>query len=324
MKEKRIDLNTYWGGSPCGAIISAIIGGGRQISKALSTRCVPGEFLIRLAPSLTLAEQFDQFAHGAVETELKNAAYDHVTCLISEEREAPVWLNQGAGDYMVTLDPLDGSNNMAAGLPVGTIFSIWKNGGSIDGTHPILPASGRDQIAAGYLLYGTTLSLVVAMNGRAAHVILPFDPDDDRGALVVDDHLMCPEKGRIYSVNQGNSSYWSSSQKSLVQWFQSVNENDGRPYSSRYIGTTVADFHRTLMKGGIYMYPGNSRNPQGKLRYLYEIAPLAFILETAGGRAVDGKNPSLDYHPSTIHDKQPVYIGSRRDVDQVLKMMCRK
>jgi fructose-1,6-bisphosphatase I len=170
---------------------------------------------------------------------------------------------------------------------------------------------GRRQVCAGYVMYGSSTVLVYT-TGTGVHGFT-FEPDIGEFLLSYPD-IRTPERGHIYSVNEGNYCRWSTGMQRYVDWLKEDDGETGRPYSSRYIGSLVADFHRNLLYGGIYMYPGDTKSPRGKLRVLYEAAPLAFIAEQAGGAASDGGRPIMDLEPKTLHERTPLFIGSRLDV----------
>jgi len=211
----------------------------------------------------------------------------HLAVLASEEDEDIIHVPDGQpyGKYVVNFDPLDGSSNINANVNIGTIFSILprvtrKGPGTIE---DCLQA-GRRQVAAGYVMYGSSTMLVYT-TGDGVHGFT-FEPSLGE-FLLSNQHIRMPERGRIYSVNEGNYCHWHEGVKRYVDWLKMDDHATGRPYSARYIGSLVADFHRNLLYGGVYMYPADRKSPNGKLRVLYEAAPLAFIAEQAGGMATD-------------------------------------
>jgi len=241
-----------------------------------------------------------------------------VCALGSEENEEPVFLTprngQPLGDYIIFFDPLDGSSNIDVNVSIGTIFSIYRR---LDGTDGPLPPAEMlrpccEQVAAGYFLYGPSTMLVYS-TGHGVHGFT-LDPSVGEFLLSHPDMRM-PEKGGICSVNSSNWLHWDEVAREAVESFLRPAEKS--PYSLRYVGSLVADFHRTLLRGGIFLYPGDSRKPEGKLRLLYEAAPLAFLAEQAGGRATDGAGRILDKTPQRVHERTPLVIGSAQDVDQV-------
>jgi len=235
--------------------------------------------------------------------------------MASEEDEniIPVPKEMPVGRYVVNFDPLDGSSNINAGVNIGTIFSVLprvtENGsGQIEDC--LQP--GRRQVCAGYVMYGSSTMLVYT-TGHGVHGFT-FEPDVGEFLLAYSD-IRTPEHGRIYSVNEGNYARWAEPVKRYIDWLKEEDDSGGRPYSARYVGSLVADFHRNLLYGGLYLYPGDTRNPKGKLRLLYEAAPLAFIAEQAGGAASDGETRVMDLRPQALHQRTPLFIGSKRDVE---------
>lgn len=240
-------------------------------------------------------------------------------CLIGSEEHAeaiPLLFDDCQGKYVVLFDPLDGSSNIDVNVSIGTIFSIYRIPDDHVGRVSIESAlqCGRRQVAAGYIVYGSSTMLVYTTGNGVNGFTL--DPSIGEFLLSHPD-IRTPERGRMYSVNEGNYNSWDRGLKEYIKWMQQEAPDDSppRPYTTRYIGSFVADFHRNLMKGGVYIYPANARNPQGKLRLMYEANPMAFIVEQAGGRAETGDGPILDVEPEALHDRTPVYIGSRAMVD---------
>ena len=211
------------------------------------------------------------------------------------------------------MDPLDGSSNIDVNVNIGTIFSIYrkKSLGDIV-TDEDLMQKGEDQIAAGYIVYGSS-TIFVYTSGHGVH---GFTLDPTLGEFFLSHpDLVIPEQGSTYSTNEGNWVIWDESQKDLVAYLKEEDHSTGRPYKLRYIGSLVADFHRTLLKGGLFMYPKDTKSPKGKLRFSFEAAPLAFIVEQAGGKASTGNQRILDITPTSIHDRLPLFIGSKKDVE---------
>jgi fructose-1,6-bisphosphatase I len=258
--------------------------------------------------------------------EKSNAAFVHafeyyggiVRTLVSEEMERPLFLKGPAGQersggrYAVFLDPLDGSSNLDGNLTVGSIFSIHRvaEASTADAEVSLLKA-GREQVAAGYVLYGPGTVLVYSA-GHGAH---QFTLDPAIGEFVLSGPgLRMPQRGNIYSVNEGNYHKWQPGTQRLIDYFREKDPPSGRPYSTRYSGCLVADVHRFLSSGGIYLYPAEAGKPDGKLRLMYEAAPLAFVIEQAGGAASTGTQPIMDVRPSVIHQRVPLVIGSREEV----------
>jgi fructose-1,6-bisphosphatase I len=242
----------------------------------------------------------------------------HLCAMASEEEEDIIHIpNQfNVGKYVLLFDPLDGSSNIDANINIGTIFSIFKRV-SPEGTRGTLSdclQKGIDQVAAGYVVYGSSTMLVYS----AGHGVHGFTLDPSFGEFILShENIKIPEKGKIYSINEGNYLYWHPGLKKYIKYLQREDKETNRPYSGRYIGSMVADIHRTLLYGGIFMYPSDSRSPNGKLRLMYECNPMAYLVESAGGRAIDGKQRILEVQPTSLHQRVPIYIGSPYDVGVV-------
>ena len=212
--------------------------------------------------------------------------------------------------YICLFDPLDGSANIDVNVSIGTIFSVYRRitpVGTVANESDFLQ-QGIKQVAAGYIVYGSSTMLVYATRRGVNGFTL--DPSIGEFCLSHPD-MKCPEYGNIYSMNYGNLSQYPDGVKKYAESCQAKNESNGGPYTQRYIGSMVADVHRNLIKGGIFMYPGTVSKPQGKLRLLYECNPFAFIIEVAGGKATDGKQRILDVIPESLHQRSPLYIGSK-------------
>jgi fructose-1,6-bisphosphatase I len=239
-------------------------------------------------------------------------------CVMASEENADcidIPLKYPKGNYVLLFDPLDGSSNIDANVSIGTIFSIHRKvSKGEDGCPDDLLQTGRRQVAAGYFVYGSSTMMVYTTGSG----VFGFTLDPSVGEFLLSHELIrIPERGKIYSVNEGNHGYWDEGVRRYVDSLKKSPLEGGRSYSARYIGSLVADFHRTLLYGGIFMYPADSKDPKkphGKLRLLYECAPLAFICEQAGGLASDGTKPILDIEPQELHQRAPLYIGSREDV----------
>lgn len=253
--------------------------------------------------------KLDAWAHDVIFKALDHGG--HLCCMASEEAEEimPIPDRFPTGKYVLLYDPLDGSSNIDANVSIGTIFSIHRkvSAGERGGLEDVLQP-GRTQLAAGYVVYGSSTMLVYT-TGNGAH---GFTLDPSIGEFLLSHpNIRIPDPPqRIYSVNEGNYSIWSDGQRRLVDHFKGVDGANDKPFSGRYIGSLVADFHRTLLYGGIFMYPADAKNQKGKLRLLYEAAPLAFICEHAGGRGSDGERNILDIEPDSLHQRTPLYLGS--------------
>jgi len=242
---------------------------------------------------------------------------DNVFALVSEENEEPVVFDRSsdAGKYVIVFDPLDGSSNIDVNVNVGTIFSIFRKiDGAAHGPWQSVLQPGRVQVAAGYVLYGPSTVLVYTF-GQGVY---SFTLDPAIGAYVLSQEKMrMPKQGKYYSCNEAALSMFP---KRYQDYLEKLREGAfGRAYSSRYIGSLVADFHRTLLKGGVFLYPPTSSHPAGKLRLLYEANPLAFIAEQAGGMALDGEQPILSINPKGIHQRVPLVIGGQYEVEAFLE-----
>jgi fructose-1,6-bisphosphatase I len=242
-----------------------------------------------------------------------------VAALVSEENDEPITFDRkpGEGEYVIVFDPLDGSSNIDVNVNVGTIFSIFKRRERLtsNALETVL-RPGRFQVAAGYILYGPSTMLVYT----AGRGVYGFTLDPSIGEFVLSyERMKMPRKGSYYSCNEANIDLFPASYRSYLYEFRC--HEDGARYSSRYIGSLVADFHRTLLKGGIFLYPPTRQHPFGKLRLLYEANPLAMIAEQAGGLAINGVTPILDLRPETIHQRTPVVIGGCDEVGEFLKFV---
>ena len=214
------------------------------------------------------------------------------------------------------IDPLDGSSNIDVNVSVGTIFSIYRRVTPSDqpATLADFLQPGHRQVAAGYVIYGSSTMLVYS-TGQGVN---GFTLDPSIGCFCLSHpDIKLPEQGHCYSVNEGHYLKFPQGVKQYIKYCQAVDEQEQRPYTSRYIGSLVADFHRNLLKGGIYMYPSGTNAPKGKLRLLYECNPIAFLAEQAGGKASTGRDRILDLDPTELHQRTPFYVGSRFMVDKL-------
>ncbi len=264
-------------------------------------------------------KKLDLYAHEILVKAMDHGG--HFCVMASEEEEDIIHLppHQKIGKYVLLFDPLDGSSNIDANISIGTIFSIYKriSKGNGPGTLADCLQPGYKQIAAGYIVYGSSTILVYS----AGHGVYGFTLDPAFGEFLLShDDIKIPKCGRIYSINEGNYFSWHKGLKDYIKYLQ-ANNFEGKPYQARYVGSMVADIHRTLLYGGIFMYPGDKRNPKGKLRLMYECNPMAFIIEEAGGRATDGKRRILEIQPENLHERTPIFIGSLEDVLLVEKFM---
>lgn len=246
-------------------------------------------------------------------------ARDDVAGFASEEEENFIAFDSDKNrnaKYVVLTDPLDGSSNVDVNVSVGTIFSIYRRVTPI-GTPLTLEdflQPGRAQIAAGYVVYGSSTMLVYTTGNG----VNGFTYDPSIGVFCLShENIRIPDDGKIYSVNEGQYLKFPNGVKKYIKYCQEDKAEEGRPFASRYIGSLVADFHRNMLKGGVYMYPQGSNYPQGKLRLLYECNPMAFLAEQAGGLATDGTRAILDIKPEKLHQRSPFFTGSRKMVEKV-------
>jgi fructose-1,6-bisphosphatase I len=256
-------------------------------------------------------QRLDEFANATL---VRCLGYrGTIGILVSEEDAAPHVIQEAeSGKYIVLFDPLDGSSNINANVSIGTIFSILQRDPQRDTrdvmAHILQP--GCKQVAAGYVVYGSSTVLAYTA-GQGVHM---FTLDPSIGAyLLAQENIRMPEAGRIYSVNEAYYSSFPDNIRCYLDWAKEAGD-----YSSRYIGSLVADFHRTLIRGGVFLYPGTRKSPEGKLRLLYEANPLAFVAEQAGGVASDGFQRILDKQPTSMHARTPLIIGSKDEVTRVL------
>jgi fructose-1,6-bisphosphatase I len=256
-------------------------------------------------------QKLDVYANQALLDSL--GTRDAVAMLISEENEQPVVIDRapGTGRYIVVFDPLDGSSNIDVNVSVGTIFSVFRRPDGFEQDHvgaALQP--GMKQVAAGYVVYGSS-TIFVYTAGRG---VFGFTLDPNIGAYVLCyDHMKMPEQGKYYSVNEANIDAFPPAYQEYLAQLRSGGL--GHEYSSRYVGSLVADFHRTLLKGGVFLYPPTKSHPDGKLRLMYEANPLAFIAEQAGGAATNGQGRILEIHPESIHQRTPLVIGSQVEME---------
>nr|WP_086937622.1 class 1 fructose-bisphosphatase [Thaumasiovibrio occultus] len=262
-------------------------------------------------------QKLDVYANNKFKAAL--AARDQVCGVASEEEDDLVAFtneNNLNAKYVVLMDPLDGSSNIDVNVSVGTIFSIYRRVSPVGtpATKADFLQPGNRQVAAGYIIYGSSTMLVYS-TGNGVH---GFTYDPSLGVFCLShESLQIPTDGKIYSINEGNYIRFPNGVKKYIKYCQENVPEDNRPYTSRYIGSLVSDFHRNLLKGGIYLYPSTASHPQGKLRLLYECNPMAFLIEQAGGKASDGRRRILDIEPTELHQRVPFFVGSSEMVDKV-------
>ncbi|KAL3280343.1 hypothetical protein HHI36_017832 [Cryptolaemus montrouzieri] len=237
--------------------------------------------------------------------------------LISEENKSVIEIEtEKRGKYIVAFDPLDGSSNIDCLVSIGSIFAIWKKpeNKALDVSQALQP--GNKVVAAGYALYGSATMMVLSVGNGVNGFML----DPSIGEFVLTDKDMkIPKKGKIYSINEGYTHLWDDAIKEYVQ--NKKDPSKGPTYNARYVGSMVADVHRTIKYGGIFIYPATKASPSGKLRLLYECIPMAYLLTQAGGSASNGTIPILDIQPTSIHERSPIFLGSSEDVEEILQII---
>ena len=265
--------------------------------------------------------KLDLFAHNTMKQALMSR--EEVAGFASEEEENFIAFDTERGrnaKYVILTDPLDGSSNIDVNVSVGTIFSIYRRVSPI-GTPVTLEdfmQPGNRQVAAGYIVYGSSTMLVYT----TGHGVNGFTYDPSLGVFCLShENIQIPQTGKIYSINEGQYLKFPMGVKKYLKYCQEEDKETQRPYTSRYIGSLVSDFHRNMLKGGIYIYPSATNYPNGKLRLLYEGNPMAFLAEQAGGVASDGYNRILDIQPIALHQRVPLFIGSREMVKKAEQLM---
>ncbi len=241
-----------------------------------------------------------------------------VSAYASEELEDIVSLDEHGvvGQYVVAMDPLDGSSNIDVNVSIGTIFAIFKKATKTQSVG-VEMLQAKNMVCAGYVIYGSS-TMFVYSTGKGVH---GFTLDPSIGEFLLShDHMRVPEKGVIYSINESYEPNWTDSIRQYVQEVKTSDDVSGSAKSARYIGSLVADFHRNLLKGGIYLYPADTKSPEGKLRLLFEAYPLAFLAQQAGGKASDGDTNILDKKLEKLHQRTPLFIGSAPDVERVRRL----
>ncbi|OGR34230.1 MAG: fructose-bisphosphatase [Desulfovibrionales bacterium GWA2_65_9] len=270
-------------------------------------------------------KKLDDFANRVLIHRLSRCG---ALCAMASEENADIIEIPGGlptGDYFVVFDPLDGSSNIDANVSIGTIFSIYRRKSPSDSqlmSTDILQ-KGSEQVAAGYIIYGSSTMMVYTTGDGVNGFTL--DPSVGEFLLSHPD-IRIPEQGKIYSVNEGYYHYWDKPTLDVLAHFKAAGVPRRKPYSLRYIGSLVSDFHRNMIYGGIFMYPADNRDPSkpgGKLRLMCEAAPMAFIVEQAGGMAIDGHRRILDITPDNLHQRVPLFVGSKNDVEQVLEIYAK-
>lgn len=274
----------------------------------------------RMNISGDIVKKLDEFADQTIYKAMDHIG--HLCVMASEENEDLLHIpdEYPRGKYVLLFDPLDGSGNIDANITIGTIFSIYQRvTPSGKPTMEDVLQPGVKQVAAGYVLYGSSMMFVYS----TGHGVHGFTLDPSVGEFLLShENIRVPRKGTIYSTNEGNFARWSKGMQRYVEWLKQEDAPGGRPYSSRYVGSLVADVHRTLLYGGLYCYPGDTKNTNGKLRLMYENNPLAYIMEQAGGAAIDGIQRTLEIRPTSLHQRAPLFIGSVEDVRIVQEFLA--
>lgn len=266
-------------------------------------------------------QKLDVYANDVFKNALM--ARGEVCGIASEEEDHYVFFdneNSRNANYVVLMDPLDGSSNIDVNVSVGTIFSIYRRVSPIGGPVSMddFLQEGRKQVAAGYVVYGSSTMLVFT-TGNGVH---GFTYDPSIGVFCLShENMTIPQTGKIYSINEGNYIKFPTGVKKYIKYCQEADAETNRPYTSRYIGSLVSDFHRNLLKGGIYIYPQTAQAPDGKLRLLYECNPIAFLAEQAQGMATDGFNAILDLKPTELHQRVPFFTGSPAMIETAHQFM---
>lgn len=269
-----------------------------------------------------VVQKLDEFANATIKRRMEQCGY--ICIMASEEDEGVIPVLDGyEGKYSLAFDPLDGSSNIDVNVSIGTIFSVHRKitGGKKGGEEDLLQKGSR-QVAAGYIVYGSSTMLVYT-TGEGVHGFT-LDPSVGEFFLSHPD-IRIPDKPKYYSVNESYTNYWFEGTRKYVDYLKEIDKSSGRPYSLRYIGSLVADFHRNLISGGIFLYPRDRKStdkPEGKLRLLYEAAPMAMIAREAGGLAItDYGRDILEIEPTDLHQRVPLIIGSRDDVEMARKFV---
>lgn len=269
-------------------------------------------------------KKLDVYANDVLTNVMKQGG--HICAVCSEEEENFIPIDDKftenkyvTNKYICHFDPLDGSSNIEVNVSIGTIFSVYKRvTNSGPGALEDCLQKGIHQVAAGYVIYGSSTVLVYT-TGNGVHV---FTLDPSVGEfLLSNENVTIPKKAKTFSVNEGNFCKWSQGMKKYVSHLKEIDPETSRPYSSRYIGSLVADFHRNLLYGGIFMYPADNKNISGKLRLMYEANPLSFIVEQAGGKSSDGNKRILEIEPKSLHQRTPLFIGSSDEVTMIEKFL---
>jgi fructose-1,6-bisphosphatase I len=300
------------------ALLSQLAFAAKRISRILSSAGLT-DVLGASGEINAQGEQQQKLDALANEVFLEAFAYGQlIPIVVTEEMDLPAHLpeNVESGKYIVFLDPLDGSSNLDVNGGVGSIFSVRRlsGRGEVRSEADLMARISQEQVVAGYFLYGPSTTLVYT-EGRRVH---GFTLDPGIGEFLLSHpEMRIPEHGPYYGANEGTVHDWESGPRRFLEWARESDPATGRPYSTRYSGALVSDFHRIVLKGGIYIYPATGKMPNGKIRLMYEAAPLALVAEAAGGAASDGRRRILDIAPTRNHERTPIYLGSKGDVARV-------
>lgn len=264
-------------------------------------------------------QKLDVFANETIKNAVKYGG--RVCIMASEEEDTTINVDRPEGKYVLLFDPLDGSSNIDVNVSIGTIFSIYRRRSAVGsaGCPDDYLRPGHEQVAAGYIIYGSS-TMMVYSTGNGVH---GFTLDPSVGEFLLSHpKITTPASGKYYSVNESNSEKWSQELRDVVTALKTGGDH-GKGKNARYIGSLVSDFHRNLIAGGVFLYPSSSSAPQGKLRLLYEASPLAFVAEHAGGAAMSQQGRILDIVPTELHQRTPLIIGSKQDVQFVMDSLLR-
>jgi fructose-1,6-bisphosphatase I len=312
------EQSRYQGRGDFSAILSQIVFAAKVVAAQVSHAGLIEDILGRTGQKNVQGEEVQKLDDYANNVFINALNYIGKVCVMASEEEPDMIVipaEHPKGDYVVMFDPLDGSTNIDVNVSIGTIFGIYKRvSDSGDGELEDCLQPGHKLFGAGYIIYSSSTNLVYTTGNG----VNGFALDPSVGEFVLSNpNIRIPARGKIYSINEGNQPYWKKGTREYVDYLKSEDNKLKTPYSSRYIGSLVADFHRNLLKGGIFLYPEDTKDPKkptGKLRLLYEANPLAFVVEQAGGYASTGYEPILGIKPTKLHQRVPLIIGSKEDV----------
>lgn len=293
--------------TPISGLIASFANGSIKISESVrnaATLSLTGS-LDEVNVQGEIVQKLDDFSNRVMMDACHNEP--SVAGYLSEENEGITSIHE-SGEYVIAVDPLDGSSNIDVAAPIGTIFAVWKRkskSGAVDESDFL--QKGTDCVGAGFMLYGSS-TLFLFSTGEGVRL---FSYNTASGQYeLVKDNLLLPEKGKIYSINQGSMSKFEDATTQFVNYCTAIEKADSRPYSLRYIGSMVGDMYRTFVKGGVFLYPATKGDKKGKLRLLYECIPMSYLAEKAGGKGIDGANRILDLQPVSLHERSAIIIGS--------------